>query len=76
MKRKSFGSEVFVIFITLCSGFFSATASAKKCLYIASYHQGYEWSDGVERGLKKQLAGQCELKQYAWIQKNLMIKTT
>lgn len=48
----------------LCSGFLSATASAKKCLYIASYHQGYEWSDGVERGLKKQLAGQCELKQF------------
>lgn len=50
--------------MTLCIGFLSATASAKKCLYIASYHQGYEWSDGVERGLRQQLAGQCELEQY------------
>lgn len=43
---------------------FSATVQAKKCLYIASYHQGYEWSDGVERGLKRELAGKCELKQF------------
>ncbi|VAW61568.1 hypothetical protein MNBD_GAMMA08-1877 [hydrothermal vent metagenome] len=38
--------------------------AAKKCLYIASYHRGYEWSDGVERGLRKTLQGQCELKQF------------
>jgi len=37
---------------------------AKKCLYIASYHQGYEWNDGVERGVRKELAGKCELKLF------------
>jgi ABC transporter substrate binding protein len=37
---------------------------AKKCLYIASYHKGYEWSDGVERGLRKALQGKCEIKQF------------
>jgi ABC-type uncharacterized transport system substrate-binding protein len=43
---------------------FSQSVYAKKCLYIASYHQGYEWSDGVEKGLRDQLAGKCEIKQF------------
>jgi len=41
-----------------------ASASAAKCLYISSYHQGYAWSDGVERGLRNTLEGKCELKQF------------
>ncbi|HHZ88477.1 MAG TPA: hypothetical protein EYN73_04915 [Chromatiaceae bacterium] len=35
-----------------------------KCLYVSSYHQGYPWSDGVERGLREELAGHCELHQF------------
>ncbi|MET0052600.1 MAG: ABC transporter substrate binding protein [Candidatus Thiodiazotropha sp.] len=35
-----------------------------KCLYISSYHKGYDWSDGVERGLRGGLEGVCELKQF------------
>lgn len=37
--------------------------SAQKCLYVSSYHQGYAWSDGVEQGLRKVLAGHCEIRQ-------------
>ncbi len=51
------------VFIILSLLFFSANLNAKKCLYIASYHQGYPWSDGVERGLRKELADKCEIKQ-------------
>ena len=40
------------------------TALAKKCLYISSYHQGYAWSDGVERGLRSVLENKCEIKQF------------
>lgn len=39
-------------------------AHAAKCLFISSYHRGYEWSDGVERGLRSVLEGKCELKQF------------
>jgi ABC-type uncharacterized transport system substrate-binding protein len=39
-------------------------AWAAKCLFISSYHQGYAWSDGVERGLRPVLQGHCELKQF------------
>jgi ABC transporter substrate binding protein len=31
--------------------------AGKKILFVNSYHQGYEWSDGIEAGLKKVLDG-------------------
>ena len=34
---------------------------AAQCLYVSSYHKGYEWNDGIERGLESVLAGQCEI---------------
>jgi ABC-type uncharacterized transport system substrate-binding protein len=39
----------------------ATTAKAASCVYISSYHQGYAWSDGVERGLLKVLDGHCEI---------------
>ncbi len=35
-----------------------------KCLFVSSYHKGYAWSDGVERGLRSALDGRCELRQF------------
>ena len=41
---------------------FAATpVNAAKCVYISSYHKGYAWSDGVERGLLKILNSKCEI---------------
>ncbi len=37
---------------------------AEKCLFISSYHKGYAWSDGVERGLRSVLEGKCDFKQF------------
>jgi len=42
----------------------SGAANAKRCLFVSSYHRGYAWSDGVERGLRSVLEGRCELKQF------------
>ena len=42
----------------------SGAAHAKRCLFVSSYHRGYAWSDGVERGLRSVLEGRCELKQF------------
>ncbi len=39
-------------------------AEAARCLFVSSYHQGYEWSDGVERGLRSVLDGRCEVRQF------------
>jgi ABC-type uncharacterized transport system substrate-binding protein len=41
-----------------------AVAAEKKCLFVSSYHQGYAWSDGVERGLRAVLEGRCEYRQF------------
>ncbi len=43
---------------------YNSPADAKKCLYINSYHPGYEWSDRLANGLRRELKGRCELKQY------------
>ena len=39
----------------------TTAANAAQCVYISSYHKGYAWSDGVERGLLKTLEGKCEV---------------
>ncbi|MEM7250535.1 MAG: ABC transporter substrate binding protein [Pseudomonadota bacterium] len=42
----------------------NAMAKPAKCLFVSSYHQGYAWSDGVERGLRAGLGDRCELRQF------------
>ena len=34
------------------------------CLWVSSYHRGYEWNDGVERGIEEALAGKCRLERF------------
>lgn len=34
------------------------------CLWVSSYHQGYEWNDGIERGLEQSLQGVCRLERF------------
>ena len=42
----------------------SAHAAPARCLYVSSYHSGYEWNDGIERGLESTLQGKCEIKKF------------
>jgi ABC-type uncharacterized transport system substrate-binding protein len=42
----------------------AAAAATKKCLFVSSYHQGYAWSDGVQRGLRAVLEGKCDYRQF------------
>ncbi len=39
-------------------------AYAWTCVYVSSYHRGYDWSDGVERGLRAGLRNECDLIQF------------
>jgi ABC-type uncharacterized transport system substrate-binding protein len=50
--------------ILLMAIIYSSVASGWSCVYVSSYHKGYAWSDGVERGLRSQLQGECELTQF------------
>jgi ABC-type uncharacterized transport system substrate-binding protein len=50
-----------------CLAFFLASpswAALPRCLFVSSYHQGYAWSDGVQRGIEAVLKGRCELRQF------------
>ena len=40
-----------------------ATPTAR-CLYVSSYHAGYEWNDGIERGLESVLQNRCVIKKF------------
>ena len=51
-----------VLGLLLMSGYISI-ASAWTCVYVSSYHKGYAWSDAVERGLRSELDGKCDLIQ-------------
>lgn len=43
---------------------FNSHIYAWTCVYVSSYHKGYAWSDALERGLRAELDGQCELIQF------------
>ena len=42
----------------------TAHAAPARCLYVSSYHSGYEWNDGIERGMDAVLQGKCEIKKF------------
>ena len=37
---------------------------AARCLYVSSYHKGYEWNDGIERGLDGVLENKCQVDKF------------
>ena len=63
------GKWLSIVLAVICleltsTGVSSAFAADKKCLFVSSYRQGYEWSDGVERGLRSVVEGKCEYRQF------------
>jgi ABC-type uncharacterized transport system substrate-binding protein len=53
MFKKAVGLGVCLYFVA--AGMVFSAHAAKRVLYIDSYHQGYEWSDGVTEGVKSVL---------------------
>ena len=50
--------------LALLSAAHAHAAAPARCLYVSSYHAGYEWNDGIERGLEAELRGRCELTRF------------
>ena len=51
------------IVVLMLSGLvYGQSAFAAKCMLVTSYHQGYAWNDGVQRGVESVLSGKCDLK--------------
>lgn len=52
-----------VLLTAISCSLFSSVVFAERCLFVSSYHQGYDWADGVERGVRSVLKDKCELRQ-------------
>jgi ABC-type uncharacterized transport system substrate-binding protein len=66
---KAGNGSIAAIILAACVVIGSGTGEAlsqqqKKCLFISSYHKGYEHSDEIEAGLRSMLNGHCEIRQY------------
>ena len=61
MKMINMKSRV-CIFLT--AFLFCLPAQSSECLYVSSYHPGYEWNDGIELGIEKVLNGKCKLDKF------------
>jgi ABC-type uncharacterized transport system substrate-binding protein len=48
----------------------TSTSPSKRCLYINSYHKGYEWSDGIEAAAYATLKSTCSMKTFYMDTKN------
>jgi hypothetical protein len=42
----------------------AGAAPPARCLYVSSYHAGYEWNDGIESGLHSTLRDRCEIRKF------------
>jgi len=54
--------RVFMMILSVCCGVFAE--DLPKCLFLNSYHKGYEWSDGVEKAVYENLKGVCEVQSF------------
>lgn len=66
MRPASIDLAIRIAICTLLSAAVAPVHAAElpKCLFVSSYHQGYAWSDGVERGLRQTLDGKCQIRQF------------
>lgn len=56
--NRMFGTLIgFVLFLTLTAVGFCGSYDGKKVLYVDSYHEGYDWSDGITAGIRSVLDG-------------------
>lgn len=42
----------------------AGAAPPARCLYVSSYHAGYEWNDGIESGLHSAVRDRCEIRKF------------
>ncbi len=64
--RKKAGTGLEAAVLLLLFQFWSglALADTPRCLLLFSYHEGYEWNDGIDRGATQVLSGQCEIQRF------------
>lgn len=67
MRDKKFYPHYFSLFTVLVGLIVlrPSIAYSSTCLWVSSYHQGYEWEDGIQRGIEATLNGKCEIQRFS-----------
>lgn len=63
-NRKLIYSILSVVLATTLLASLGRSEPMPRCLYVSSYHKGFDWSDRVEKALRSVLTGKCEIKQF------------
>lgn len=50
--------------IVIVAGFSPEALAEKKCLHIASYHEGYAWQAAIDKGVDDVLQGKCTVQRF------------
>jgi len=58
LRYRQYATVIAVLLVALG---LSQSAEAARCLYVSSYHHGYAWNDGIERGITQVLKDRCTL---------------
>ncbi|MCX4028865.1 hypothetical protein H0A36_05975 [Endozoicomonas sp. SM1973] len=53
-----------IVLLIISIGLAVWVGGKKRCFYVASYHKGYPWQDGLTAAVEKNLAGYCRLKSF------------
>lgn len=53
--------RVIALFCFVATAILPTRGFGARRLFVSSYHKGNAWCDGVEKGLREVLAGNCEL---------------
>jgi ABC-type uncharacterized transport system substrate-binding protein len=61
MIRRIFSYSLIALALSLIV---NSAAAEPLCLYVSSYHKGYQWNDGIESGLETGLNGACQLQRF------------
>ena len=58
-------SKVFCVALLSLLCFSVSAKNMPACLFVSSYHSGYAWEDGVERGLHSKLNDKCAITRFS-----------
>ena len=64
MKLNNVWVSFFTLYLLISLASPIYAKSLPKCFFLSSYHPGYDWNAGIERGLEKVLGGRCEVKKF------------
>ncbi|WP_163833070.1 ABC transporter substrate-binding protein [Spartinivicinus ruber] len=60
----SFTIAGIILLLIISIGFAIWVGGKKRCFYVASYHKGYPWQDGLAAAVEEGLSGYCRLKSF------------